>query len=70
MDTFSEQFERLGTHLKNAQGCYTEADKRFDKASNTLDSLLATGDTSLPVSDDPQGTLALPSPPAAAKKGA
>ena len=70
MDTFSDQFERLGTHLKNAQGCYIEADKRFDKASNTLDSLLNTGDTSLPVVDDPQGSLALPPPEAAAKKEA
>jgi DNA recombination protein RmuC len=69
MDTFCDQFERLGTHLKNAQQCYVEADKRFDKASNTLDSLLNTGDTSQ-VIDEPQGTLALPSPPAAAKKGA
>jgi DNA recombination protein RmuC len=70
MDTFCSQFERLGTHLKHAQQCYIEADKRFDKASNTLDSLLNTGDTSLPVIEDPQGSLALPAPPAAAKKGA
>lgn len=68
LDTFGEQFERLGTHLKNAQQSYLEADKRFDKASNTLDSLLNTGDTSLPVSDDPQGSLELPPPTSAAKK--
>jgi DNA recombination protein RmuC len=68
LDTFSEQFERLGTHLKNAQQCYTEADKRYDKASNTLDSLLSTGDTSLPVLEDPQAALPLPPPPSAAKK--
>jgi DNA recombination protein RmuC len=68
MDTFSEQFERMGTHLKNAQQCYAEADKRFDKASNTLDSLLSTGDTSLPVVEDAQGSLALPTVAGAAKK--
>jgi DNA recombination protein RmuC len=68
MDTFSEQFERMGTHLKNAQQCYAEADKRFDKASNTLDSLLNTGDTSLPVAEDAQGSLALPAVAGAAKK--
>src|SRR5271166_5792162 len=34
LDTFSEHFDKLGTHLKNAQQSYTEADKRFDKASN------------------------------------
>jgi DNA recombination protein RmuC len=68
MDTSREQFDRLGTHLKNAQQSYLEADKRFEKASNTLDSLLDTGDTSLPVLEDPQGSLALPSPAKAAKK--
>lgn len=68
MDTFGEAFERLGTHLKNVQLSYTEADKRFDKASNTLDSLLNTGDTSLPVLEDPQAALPLPPPPSAAKK--
>jgi DNA recombination protein RmuC len=68
MDTSREQFDRLGTHLKNAQQSYLEADKRFDKASNTLDRLLNTGDTNLPVLEDPQGSLALPPPANAAKK--
>ena len=68
MDTSRAQFDRLGTHLKNAQQSYLEADKRFDKASNTLDSLLKTGDTDLPVLEDPQGSLALPPPAKAAKK--
>jgi DNA recombination protein RmuC len=68
MDTSREQFDRLGTHLKNAQQSYLEADKRLEKASNTLDSLLDTGDTSLPVLEDPQGSLALPSPAKTAKK--
>jgi DNA recombination protein RmuC len=68
MDTSREQFDRLGTHLKNAHQSYLEADKRFDKASSTLDSLLNTGDTNLPVLEDPQGSLALPPPAKAAKK--
>ena len=68
MDTSREQFDRLGTHLKNAQQSYLEADKRFDKASNTLDSLLTTGDTNLPVLEDPQGSLELPPPAKAAEK--
>jgi DNA recombination protein RmuC len=68
MDTSREQFDRLGTHIKNAHQSYLEADKRFDKASSTLDSLLNTGDTNLPVLEDPQGSLALPPPAKAAKK--
>src|SRR5208337_62729 len=68
LDTFSEHFDKLGTHLKNAQQSYTEADKRFDKASNTLDSLLTATDAGQPALEDTQDTLALP--PAAAKKSA
>ncbi len=68
LDTFGEYFEKIGTHLKNAQQSYTEADKRFDKASNTLDNLLSSGDSAHPTIEDAQDTLALP--PAAAKKSA
>jgi DNA recombination protein RmuC len=68
LDTFSEYFEKIGTHLKNAQQSYTEADKRLDKASNTLDNILTSSETTPPQLDDAQGTLALP--PAAAKKSA
>ena len=64
MDTFGESFEKLGTHLKNAQASFTEADKRFDQASNTLENLLRNEE------QDAQGRLALPPPPAAAKKSA
>jgi DNA recombination protein RmuC len=69
LDTFSEHFDKLGTHLKNAQQSYTEADKRFDKASNTLDTLLSGGEAGEPAFDERQGTLELP-PPNAAKKSA
>lgn len=68
LDTFSESFEKIGLHLKNAQLSYTDADKRFDKVSNTLDNLLTSGEVQQPAAlngDDAQGTLALPSANAA-----
>ncbi len=68
LDTFSEYFEKIGTHLKNANQSYTEAEKRFDKASNTLDNLLNAADSQQPLVEDAQGSLALP--PSAAKKSA
>ncbi len=42
MATFTDVFEKLGTHLKNAQQSYGEADKRLEKTQNTLDSLVGT----------------------------
>ena len=67
MDTFSESFDKVGTHLKNAQLSYTEADKRLDKASNSLDNLLTNGEVGQLV-DERQGTLALPPNRTAAKE--
>ncbi len=67
LDTFEEYFEKIGTHLKNAQQSYTEADKRYSKASNTLESLVSSSEAA-PAVENGQGTLALP--PAAAKQGA
>ncbi len=66
MNTFTEVFEKLGTHLKNAQQSYNESEKRLDKAQDTLVGLLGAGtvDASL---EGPQGTLALPSESAAKK---
>ena len=43
MGTFAEVFEKLGTHLKNAQQSYSEADRRFEKAQNTLENVLSGG---------------------------
>jgi DNA recombination protein RmuC len=59
MTTFTDVFEKLGTHLKNAQQSYGEADKRLEKTQNTLDSLVGTSaaDASL---ENGQGALALP----------
>jgi DNA recombination protein RmuC len=68
LDTFSESFDKIGTHLKNAQLMYGEADKRLDKASGSLDNLLTSGETG-ELMDERQGTLALP-PANAAKRSA
>ncbi|MGB7281359.1 MAG: DNA recombination protein RmuC [Candidatus Acidiferrum sp.] len=59
METFTDVFEKLGTHLKNAQQSYSDADKKFEKTQNALDSLIGAGaaDASL---ENGQGTLALP----------
>jgi len=59
MATFTDVFEKLGTHLKNAQQSYGEADKRLEKTQNTLDSLVgaSAADASL---ENSQGALALP----------
>ncbi len=59
MDDFTDAFGKLGTHLKNAQQSYSEADKRFDKAQNTLGEMLGSG-PSVAALEDTQGSLALP----------
>jgi DNA recombination protein RmuC len=43
---FSEVFEKLGTHLKNVQQSYQEADKRFDKTVNALEGMLEPSEPS------------------------
>jgi len=68
MGTFTEVFEKLGTHLKNAQQSYSEADKRLEKTHNTLEGMLAAStehpqlgtDADRPQLDAAQGTLSLP----------
>jgi len=67
VDQFSESFEKIGTHLKNAGQAYAEADKRLDKASTSLDNLLDNRDT-IGLVDERQGTLALPPANTAANK--
>ena len=52
MENFTDVFEKLGNHLKNAQQSYTEADKRLEKTQDTLDGMLGMAPA--------QGTLALP----------
>jgi len=53
METFSDIFEKLGNHLKNAQQRYAEADKRFEKAQDTLGGMLgqAPAQATLPLSE-------------------
>jgi DNA anti-recombination protein RmuC len=72
METFTDVFEKLGTHIKNSQQCYNDADKRLEKTQNTLDNLLGTSSTQAAL--EVQGTLALPvdstGAAAAAKKSA
>jgi len=59
MDNFTDAFGKLGTHLKNAQQSYGEADKRFDKAQNTLGEMFggSSGEAAL---SDSEATLSLP----------
>jgi DNA recombination protein RmuC len=72
LETFTDVFEKLGTHIKNSQQAYADADKRLEKTQNTLDNLLGTSSTQAAL--EVQGTLALPidstAPAAAAKKSA
>jgi DNA recombination protein RmuC len=59
METFTGVFEKLGTHLKNAQQSYSESEKRLEKAQNTLDGL-AGGEHSEGLVENAQGSIALP----------
>jgi DNA recombination protein RmuC len=68
LEKFTDKFETLGTHLKNAQQSYSESDKLFERAQNTLETMLGAGVPELPF-ENPQGTLPLPSE-ASIKKGA
>ena len=68
MSTFTDVFEKLGTHLKNAQQSYSDADKRLEKTQNTLDSLVGSSAADASI-ENGQGTLALPAA-TSAKTGA
>ncbi|PYU22236.1 MAG: hypothetical protein DMG30_15515 [Acidobacteria bacterium] len=39
MDTFGEVYEKLGTHLRNAQQSYSDADRKLDRACASLEEL-------------------------------
>jgi DNA recombination protein RmuC len=56
--SFTDVFEKLGTHLKNVQQTYGDADKKLEKTQNAMDSLIANGPPDA-VLDNGQGTLAL-----------
>ncbi|HYL86918.1 MAG TPA: DNA recombination protein RmuC [Candidatus Angelobacter sp.] len=70
MDNFTTMYEKLGMHLKNAQNCFTDSEKRLDKAKDMLAGMLG-GERTEPALENVQGTLELaPSPEASAKKTA
>jgi DNA recombination protein RmuC len=58
MEKFSEKFQILGNHLKNAQQTYNESDKLFEKADSTLKGMLGDGPREM-VPENLQGRLAL-----------
>jgi DNA recombination protein RmuC len=39
LDNFGEVYEKLGTHLRNAQQSYSDADRKLERARNSLDEL-------------------------------
>jgi DNA recombination protein RmuC len=39
MDNFGEVYEKLGTHLRNAQQSYSDADRKLERARNSLEEL-------------------------------
>src|SRR2546427_5735651 len=68
LEKFADKFGTLGIHLKNAQQSYSESDKLFEKAHNTLETMLGAGVPELPFENPPD---ALPLPrEASIKKGA
>ena len=65
LENFTQMFGRLGTHLKNAQICYSESEKRLDKAQDTLEGMLG-GERSEAALEDRQAVLPLSAEAAAA----
>lgn len=59
LGNFSELFEKLGTHVKNVQQSYQEADRRLDKTQAALDGMLEAGDAPADLPDTQQ-VLPLP----------
>ena len=68
LDNFTEVFEKVGTHLKNAQQSYSESEKRLDKAKDTLDGLLGAGESNAAL-ESAEAPPALPAE-TSAKQGA
>jgi DNA recombination protein RmuC len=68
LEKFADKFGTLGTHLKNAQQSYSDSEKIFERAHNTLETMLGAGVPELPF-ESPQGTVPLP-PEASIKKSA
>jgi DNA recombination protein RmuC len=60
LDKFFEPFSKIGTHLRNAAQSYADAEKRFDKAENTL-RLMVGGESQTELFDSASDQPALPS---------
>ena len=43
MENFGEVYEKLGTHLRNAQQSYSDADRKLDRARDSLEELAQGG---------------------------
>jgi len=65
---FSDVFEKIGTHLKNAQQSYQEADKRLDKTGSALEGMLEASDAAAALPAETQESLPLP-PVSSAQSG-
>lgn len=59
LEKFLEPFGKIGTHLKNAAQTYAEAEKKFEKAENTLQ-LMAGGESQPELFDNSPEPPALP----------
>lgn len=59
LENFADPFGKLGTHLKNAQQSYSEAEKRFEKSESTLEGMLGAGSDGVSL-ENVQSPLALP----------
>jgi len=66
LEKFADKFGTLGTHLKNAQQSYSESDKLFERAQNTLEGMLGGGAAEAAL-ENVQGTLTLPAATSAKK---
>jgi DNA recombination protein RmuC len=63
MDSFNDVFEKLGTHLKNAQQNYDQAEKRLEKAQNTLANMVLDAQPNELTHGPVQAALPLPAEP-------
>jgi DNA recombination protein RmuC len=63
MDSFGDVFEKLGTHLKNAQQSYDQSEKRLEKAQNTLANMVLDAQPNETSLGPVQAALPLPSEP-------
>jgi len=59
MGVFADAFGKIGTHLRNAQQSYSDADKRFERTRSALDTMLDAGAGETALRSD-QETLTFP----------